>query len=663
MKFTLSFTFLWLGVIPLLANSNNTNDSSIETQISAVVVYADGARVTRQTLRKTIPKGTHRFILKGLPESFVQNSLEAQLNTHHAKVVSLSVSKNYSNLFSDSEYTLAKDALDKAQFNLDSISMRMNKLSEAIQTLKNLKPKPPSAEKAPYPLSFDMNAWENFIDFTQAKLFERYAQIQTLVSLQLEARQTLEVAQNNYNKVSSKRTPKEESLLEVKISANQSVEANIDVSYRIKSAMWRPCYDLRVNPETAELTLVSYAIVQQNTGENWNEVPISFSTATPSGSNQLPTFTKQMISEKVISASMPQPSVMDCGFSLASEFSSVSQKSKSSKLNMPRSPQTLKEDILIQQAQITSDLLEQQTDRNYFYNNNMSKNNRTQIQLTNNKILDVDHFEIQGNQINYNQAGQELVLDITSVKMLRQNVVEQDNNVFNIKRLTPPSFMVHGLDYRYELARLEKIPSDGIMHKYLLNSAKYKGTFYYEIVSSVNNNAYMVNEMINHAFKPILTGPTNIFYGEDFIGEGHITYTPQDCGIPFYLGVDPRVKVERKVSKFTETIGVISQERKTSLDIEISITNHTPKIIQIRTTEYLPTSGEGKVIRINPLNFTPPAQININAYSWVQNISPSKTIKFNAKCDIFYPLNYLISTEGHGDGFGPAIDQYTKEGK
>ena len=58
-------------------------------------------------------------------------------------------------------------------------------------------------------------------------------------------------------------------------------EFELEVSYLVKKASWTPLYDLQVNTSENKLNLTYIAEIKQNTGEDWDNVPITLSTAKP----------------------------------------------------------------------------------------------------------------------------------------------------------------------------------------------------------------------------------------------------------------------------------------------------------------------------------------------------------------------------------------------
>lgn len=74
-------------------------------------------------------------------------------------------------------------------------------------------------------------------------------------------------------------------VVELEIS-DPGAEAELELSYVVANATWEPGYDIRVRG--ADVTVVSYGLVSQQTGEDWPECELALSTARPAVSVVVP---------------------------------------------------------------------------------------------------------------------------------------------------------------------------------------------------------------------------------------------------------------------------------------------------------------------------------------------------------------------------------------
>jgi uncharacterized protein (TIGR02231 family) len=85
----------------------------------------------------------------------------------------------------------------------------------------------------------------------------------------------------------------------VHIAAATQTEGKFKLSYRVQEAGWVPFYDARMTlpakGEAAKLNLVRRAEVTQSTGESWNDVALTLSTARPMGATAAPELSEDEI--------------------------------------------------------------------------------------------------------------------------------------------------------------------------------------------------------------------------------------------------------------------------------------------------------------------------------------------------------------------------------
>ena len=68
----------------------------------------------------------------------------------------------------------------------------------------------------------------------------------------------------------------------VSIQSEGATSARVSVSYVVPGASWVPVYDARARVEASRIDLGYYAMVRQQTGEEWRDIKLSLSTARPS---------------------------------------------------------------------------------------------------------------------------------------------------------------------------------------------------------------------------------------------------------------------------------------------------------------------------------------------------------------------------------------------
>lgn len=77
--------------------------------------------------------------------------------------------------------------------------------------------------------------------------------------------------------------------VDVKVDVRRAGRVDFNLTYYVKNAGWTPSYDVRSSSTSEPLQLSYKASVYQKTGEKWDNVLITLSSANPSRSNVVPT--------------------------------------------------------------------------------------------------------------------------------------------------------------------------------------------------------------------------------------------------------------------------------------------------------------------------------------------------------------------------------------
>jgi len=274
-------------VLSFLAAGVYAQDKTAESRINAVTVYNDSAFVSRVAQVK-LEAGDNTIVFDNILSQVEENSIRAIAGDDHVKIMGATLKSQYLTTASaenirsvEAEITAVGDeirglrdeqtALRDEKKYLDSIQ-----LFASGQLPKDLVTKMPSAPEL-----------ENTLNFLSSKLKQNYKDSAALdikgrdADKRLTAlRQKLDALSGSNNKV--KRT------ITVELQAAKPVTCEVTVSYMAGGASWQPLYDARADVEKSRVELVSYSLIRQATGEKWQDVEMTVSTAKPVTGGRLP---------------------------------------------------------------------------------------------------------------------------------------------------------------------------------------------------------------------------------------------------------------------------------------------------------------------------------------------------------------------------------------
>jgi len=120
--------------------------------------------------------------------------------------------------------------------------------------------------------------------------------------------------------------------------------------------------------------------------------------------------------------------------------------------------------------------------------------------------------------------------------------------------------------------------------------------FYYEILPGVANNSFLKVETVNATNLPWLSGESQIFLENEFMGKVNIPYTPQGKKERFVLGLETRLAGRKElVKKFEDTAGVFGGRRKITYSYKVIIENELPQKTEVFVLDNVPVSRNEKI--------------------------------------------------------------------
>ncbi len=292
MRSSLFTLMVFTSLTPLSAYAK---DIAVESAVGAAIVYNDRASLTRSA-EVEIPAGSHNLVFKGLPLNMYTDSLR----TEGSSVANITFGALSHKRESHEDYIVPREKElndqivileDKRKLlEIDSTSVSAgsnfmsnignNVLSRVNEDIAEIKLNPESWVAAADTISAKMSNNRKIVHGIKVKTRDIDAKISKLK-----------------NELRGLRTGQKQSYsVTIPFESDKPTTLNIDLSYQMPNVGWRPIYDARLDVKSGELELVQYGSVWQRTGEDWNGVELTLSTAQPSRGAGLPDLNPHWIS-------------------------------------------------------------------------------------------------------------------------------------------------------------------------------------------------------------------------------------------------------------------------------------------------------------------------------------------------------------------------------
>lgn len=256
----------------------------LESSISSVTVFSDRAEVTR-TSALELTAGEHTVVFDMLPDKIEQKSVQVG-GVGDAILSSVKFKVEHFEEVPDADKKVLLDDKQALEDELQWLNYQKKRLDNEKKFVENITVKltTPVEDDAPM---LDPAQWDEMFTFYQDKsttldeaIFSTEKEQQTLQQKTDKLDKQLRDLQYNNTRIKKQ--------VEVIVQMKSPGHLQLNLSYIVRDAQWRPFYDLRVSTESQKMNLTYNALIKQNTNEDWNDVAIKLSTAEPQISGRQP---------------------------------------------------------------------------------------------------------------------------------------------------------------------------------------------------------------------------------------------------------------------------------------------------------------------------------------------------------------------------------------
>jgi len=249
------------------------DDQKIESKVQKVVVFLNGAQVTRTAMVHISP-GNSTLVFENISPGIDVQSMQVHANGEFT-ILSVKHELNYFN--APGKQKQIEDLLTQQKALRDQIDLKNGYLSiyeeEANTLRKNL-------TLSPQNVNLDVIKVKQALDFQTDRLAEIRKKEQAInnevaalnTELQKYNRQLEEINRNSGIATSN---------ILVTVSSNLNLQSEFSLSYVVRNAKWTPVYDIRAKNVNSPIAVSYKANVTQQSGEDWKNVKLTLSTGNP----------------------------------------------------------------------------------------------------------------------------------------------------------------------------------------------------------------------------------------------------------------------------------------------------------------------------------------------------------------------------------------------
>ena len=627
---------------------------SVNTVIDQVTVYRDGALIRRVgTIAGSSAKESSGDIaIRGLPLCMDDYSVRAGLSNDTGKEyevrdlrITLEVPEGDSELREPENIEL-KDARQSAQ----RLRRELSELKKSIERIRSVSwPDRMIPEDLIKMVESPLDERSTFAEYITERYSALVSRRKKLMDGLKKVEEDLEILENReYNASTAKQNRVNELrksvILGFGVDNQPEVGADFYVEYLVPGAKWAAAYRLQFNGVFSHSTLDSRALVSQYSGEDWNGVDISLSTALPHRWHDLPELGSKRIgrtisrkpkpgwkappvgadtlysdfdgfknehadtilpeetlgSDDIVGASSGYKEELSAELSdemeLPSEFmnkSSVSEDSEESPMpiaELPRSSRKMKKSAAPSPA--IRERLE--APGNLDEEASMSDAMLNYDALRQGDFLSSDRSVLR--VISKKERYLEILTDLPGIgdAEIMDSIITAESRIREMGSSDPPSGCafpapVDGYDFSFNADNPVSITSDGRYQSIPLNSRSLSSSMRYVVVPREDCSVFASAELINSGEIPLMPGPVDIRVESDFLCTGNFDFVPGGGIARLGLGVEQGIKVARNTKFHEQTSGLAGGNLVLKHEIEIEVANNLSRKIDMEVRERIPT--------------------------------------------------------------------------
>jgi hypothetical protein len=282
-----------IGFLPIIS-------MPADSVIKKVTVFSKYAGIERN-LTANLNAGKQLVRFSNLPNNLQDRSIQiAVKETEQVKILNVKVKKDYKDKIQENEINKISEKIKELDEDISSCSHQIDSINSRntfLQTLMNNTAQSiANSEKA---LSFNAAQWTSMLNFLENEMNLSLVNKQKLSAkiLQLKHQKNLNILKlNEYSQPQGL----ESKTIEVDVQTVKSGEFQFILKYLIPDSTWKPFYDIRINQKDQSANVTCAASVSQQTGEDWKDVQLTFSTAQPMTKKSIPVLKPMVLKNSVV---------------------------------------------------------------------------------------------------------------------------------------------------------------------------------------------------------------------------------------------------------------------------------------------------------------------------------------------------------------------------
>lgn len=581
------YLFLGLIISPLCAGAQLTNSvaTPVATTIAQVTVFLEGAQIQRVG-KATLDKGRNEFVFKALSPYLDKESIRLK---GEGNFTVLSVNYGVNHLDEQqkrSEVELLKtkiDQLDK-QIALENIGVDAWRLEVASLQKNDVVSSTQNGVKT--------SDLKELMDYRTARLRETnlkiYESMDKVFGWNVEKRKiNAQLAEINAKSVSTTGE------ITVVVNAETNGNTAFGLSYSVAHASWQMSYDLRVKDVASPMNLLYKANVQQQTGEDWKDVKLVFSTGNPNYDNTQPTLDTWYVRQEAppVSTVRFAPPVI------------VADKETKSIAGIAATTAG------VAQAD------ERAAGQGITYRGSRSDGNEIWIDGVRQRQED----DREESKARADKSKDQMPLAVAASQNITNTI--------------------------YEVSLPYTVLNDGKTYTAEIRNGSVPAIYQYYIAPKKSTDAYLTALVTNWDELQLVSGEAALYYEGTYMGKTALNPDNTNDTLRISLGIDKGIVVQRNKLKEFAKKQSFGDKQSDERAYEIAIRNRHAQAVNLIVEDQFPVSAQREISVENIAYKEAKLDEKTGKLTWKTRIEGSKEQKFSLRYKIKYPKGWRVSAD------------------
>lgn len=434
----------------------------------------------------------------------------------------------------------------------------------------------------------------------------------------------------------------------LKLQMPQAGKVEFDLTYYIRNAGWYPTYDLRSEGLGQPLQLSYKANIFQNTKEEWNNIPVTLSSANPSRSNiapelrtywldfgrQAPRYDNETISDGSISGVVldeeGEPLIGCSVLVIGTNLGTVTDLNGRYSIALPHGKSQL-------QFSYVGYLSQTQRVNGSTLNIKMKEDTASlqEVVVVGYGISKKGRGRANSKQEDVSEALQGRVAGLS---------VSKDKEMPESKLIAVNEQKAQ-FGYEFEIKQPLTLSSDGKTTTTEIARYQLPATYQYLGIPRADKDAFLVADATDWQQYSLLEGEANVYFENSFIGKTILDPTVTNDTLHFSLGRDNGIRIQRTKLSARSSSRLLATTQEQDLTWRITVKNSRKEAVSLTLQDQIPVSENTNITVTAEELSGGELDKSTGIVVWLLDLQPNEQREFIVQYRVKYPKSRRLVVE------------------